>query len=182
MANGLLAALDGTQSPLPRRAPDQPDELTEMVNLGVRTWNKEVEDLERSWRTNQYIREFRDYHGPELDRLQKPPSAKVLKRYEKAFDDFQRWARLDNMQGLPVHAAVVAAYLAVLMLAEKPMREIREAASAIEYYHKVSELFFDSDYVAITLKNAAEYAALNKGDAPKPNGHDTRPEEGTDNG
>src|SRR5262245_40766422 len=132
MANGLMAALDGTMEPLPH-APSPPDELTEMVQLGIRTWNKEIEDQERAWRVDHYIREFREWHGPALDRMQKPPSAKVLKRYENLFDDCQRWARNDGVGGLPVHAAVAAAYLSVLMLAEKPMHEIREAAKAIAY-------------------------------------------------
>src|SRR5262249_29201059 len=143
MANGLMAALDGTMEPLPH-TPSPPDELTEMVQLGIRAWNKEIEDQERAWRVDHYIREFRASHGPELDRLQRPLNKKVLERYSKAFDDFQRWARKDNVQGLPVHAAVAAAYLAVLMLAEKPMREIKEAAAAIEYYHKFSEFSFDT--------------------------------------
>ena len=84
------------------------------------------------------------------------------------------------MAGLPIHAAVVASYLSVMSLAQRPIREIKEAAAAIEYYHRISELFFDSDYIAITLKKAAEYAALNKGDKSKPNGHDAQ--EGTDDG
>jgi len=182
MAGGILCFLDGT-APAPTGKPSKPDEVTEMINLGVRTWNKEIEDLERSWRVDHYIREFREAHGPELDHLQKPPSKKVLERYSKAFDDFQRWARKDGVQGLPIHAAVAAAYLCVLMLAEKPMREIKEVAAAIEYYHKVSELYFDTDFITVVLKNAAEYAALRKNsDEPKPNGHDAHPEGNKDNG
>src|SRR5262249_39931194 len=183
MANGLMAALDGTMEPLPH-TPSPPDELTEMVQLGIRAWNKEIEDLERSWRVDHYIREFREAHGPELDRLQRPPNEKTLARYKAAFDAFQAWARKDNVHGLPVHAAVAAAYLAVLMLAEKPMREIKEAAAAIEYYHKVSEFYFDTDFITVVLKNAAEYAALRKNsdEPPKPNGHDAHPEGKKDNG
>lgn len=183
MANGLMAALDGTMEPLPH-VPSPPDELAEMVSLGIRAWNREIEEQERAWRVDHYIREFRASHGPEIDRLQKPLSKKVLERYSKAFDDFQRWARKDNVQGLPIHAAVAAAYLAVLMLAEKPMGEIREVAKAIEYYHRVSEFFFDSDFITVVLKNAAEYAALRKNsdEPPKPNGHDAPPEGNKDNG
>jgi len=182
MAGGIMAALDGTQEPF-TPGPPKPDELTEMVQLGVKAWNKEIEDLERSWRVDAYIREFHNAHGPELERLRKPLSKEVLKRYSKAFADFQRWARNDGVDGFPIHACVAAAYLSVLMLAEKPLREIREAAKAIEHYHRISEHFFDSDYIAITLKKAAQYAALKQGDKSKANGHDNaHPEKETDNG
>jgi len=169
MAGGIMAALDGTQEPF-TPGPPKPDELTEMVQLGVKTWNKQIEDEERALKTEQYIRSFCDAHGPELDRLQKPPSEKALKQYAQAWNGFQRWANNDGLQGFP-HSAVVASYLSVLMLAQRPMREIKEAVRAIKYHYKVQQKFLDDDFITITLRHAAEHAALWKGDGYKPNGN-----------
>jgi len=60
---------------------------------------------------------------------------------------------------------------------------VEQTAAAIEYYHKVSEFYFDTDFITVVLKNAAEYAALRKNsDEPKPNGHDAHPEGNKDDG
>jgi hypothetical protein len=81
------------------------------------------------------------------------------RQQEKAFGQFQAWARAFGYRELPAHGAVAAGFLMAIMSEIGDINQVQDAARAIESVHAARGHFLDTRYLKAAVVWSKDFRA-----------------------